>query len=274
MDYSKLDKKQLKRKAKEYIGWYASIKFDGWRITYDPVSKTLRTKGGNVCKGVSYIAENLSKCKYPVVEGELYIGRQLRSKIATVCAGKEDLPESIKPQYLLFDMPSSGLNFYDRQRNLQNLIKTKPVRNVTYVDQFEIKTDKQLIEMFKKVTSAGGEGLVLSDPNAEYSAGRSKSKVKLKGRPDAEATVVGHKIGEKGRLILKAVTENGVEFYIFSGLSHTAKKEEYPIGIVFTFEFENMSSDGVPQQPSFVSIRPKEDQRAKKVSAKKLSDKD
>ena len=261
MDYSKIDKKSLQEKGKHYVGWYASTKFDGWRITYDPKTQTMRTKGGNVCKGVSFIADELAKKKYPQVEGELYLGRRFRSKVASVCAGKMELPPGTKLEYLVFDMPSCKLPFLERQRELSELVKLKPVRMVKAVRQVRVKSIAHLRSMFINVVENGGEGLVLADPSALYAKGRSKSKVKLKGRPDAEATVVGHKRGEKGQLILKAITEQGVSFYVGSGLSHGASERDFPLETLITYEFENLSIDGVPQQTSFVAIRPIADLR-------------
>lgn len=265
MDYSVRGKRTLANGgADDFVGWYASEKKDGWRVTFDPREKVLRTKSGRVCIGGQHFADKLHAAGAPAVEGELYLGREHRAKVSTYCAGK---PVRLKAQLWLFDMPRSNGTFERRAAALETLTKalgrSSGIRNVR---QVRLRSGAQLRSMFRRIVAAGGEGVVVARADGKYTRGRSADKIKIKGRPDAEATVVAHERGPKGRPVLVLQTPDGVKFKVGAGLKSGVTAADIPRGSQVTYEYENMSQRGVPQQASFVAKRPAADRRRKSRS--------
>ena len=265
MDYSVENKKNLATHADKYRGWLASEKKDGWRVTYDPRARVIRMKSGRVCTGAQAFADRLSSAAAPAVEGELYLGREYRAKVSTYCAGKPVLDEggrALRAQLWLFDMPRSKDTFSARVAALNALVaKLGSKSGIRAVRQVRIRSGKQLRQMFNRIVRAGGEGVVVANADAKYKRGRSKDKVKIKGRPDAEARVVAHRTGPKGRMVLELQTPAGAKFRVGTGLNHKLSPRDIPRGSLVTYEYENLSQTGVPQQTRFVAKRPATDRR-------------
>ena len=71
------------------------------------------------------------------------------------------------------------------------------VFNIVHTER--IDTMGQLDRWLKRVTSAGGEGLMLRDPDSVWFPKRRPFLLKVKPRHDAEATVIGFAGGKKGK---------------------------------------------------------------------------
>lgn len=277
MDYRSANKRKIldTDAAKQYVGWVWSEKMDGWRVTYDPDAVVIRTKSGAVCRGAQPFADTLHSVGAPAVEGELYLGREHRAAVTTLCAAKR--ATKTEPQLWLFDITDSDARFAARSAELSKIEARLTAAGrgkrgkrpfIRAVKQEKIRSADHLRQVFRRVVAAGGEGVVVADPTAAYKRGRSDAKVKIKGRPDAEATVVGHSRGKQGRLVLQLKTGEGKKFKVFSGLKQSMTPADAPIGSVVTYEYEN-APGGVPQQSRFVAVRPPEDMRAPKRPAPK-----
>lgn len=114
----------------------------------------------------------------------------------------------------------------------------------TIVDTWVVENmDTDLHQPLKKVTDAGGEGLMLRDPDSVWFPKRRPFLLKVKPRHDAEATIVGFTAGKKGKtgqFLGKLGTLNcvwhgdptapcgllkaPVEFEIGTGLSHADRE--------------------------------------------------
>jgi len=110
---------------------------------------------------------------------------------------------------------------------------------VVRVPQFHCRSLAELTKFTKEVTDAGGEGAMLRDPDSVWFPKRRPFLLKVKPRPDSEATVIGFVAGRKGKTgqflgklgCLKVVwhgdptapcglLKKGVEFEIGTGLTH------------------------------------------------------
>jgi DNA ligase-1 len=109
------------------------------------------------------------------------------------------------------------------------------------------------------VEELGGEGLIVREPDALYTGGRSTEILKVKDFQDAEAVVVGHlpgqgrNLGRLGALLVEL--PDGTRFKIGSGFRDEERANPPPIGEVITFKYFGYHQSGLPRFPSFVRIR-------------------
>jgi DNA ligase-1 len=100
---------------------------------------------------------------------------------------------------------------------------------------------------------------MLHRKSARYTHGRSQDLLKLKPFDDAEATIIGYRPG-KGKFIgqvgsLKVQTEQGVVFYIGTGLSDAQRRDPPPLQTQITFRHQGFTENGIPRFPVFLRIR-------------------
>ena len=105
----------------------------------------------------------------------------------------------------------------------------------------------------------GGEGLMLHRKTAYYARGRSQDVLKLKPHTDAEATVIGYRPG-KGKFSglvgsLKVRTDQGIVFYVGTGLSNAQRRHPPPLHSQITFRHQGFTKNGIPRFPVFLRIR-------------------
>lgn len=113
-----------------------------------------------------------------------------------------------------------------------------------------------------KVEQMGGEGMMLRKAAAFHRGGRSADLLKVKSFSDDEALVVAYEEG-KGKYhgmvgSLVCVAKSGSVFKVGSGLadSQRTKKTAPAIGSVITFQYFELTKDGIPRFPTFLRIRP------------------
>ena len=112
------------------------------------------------------------------------------------------------------------------------------------------------------ITDEGGEGLMLHKKTALYHAGRSDDLLKLKLFEDAEAMVIAYRPG-RGQFegivgSLRVRTDEGVEFYVGSGLSRTQRINPPPLSSRITFRYQGLTKNNIPRFPVFLRIRKEE----------------
>ena len=126
-----------------------------------------------------------------------------------------------------------------------------------------------VVQYYQKVLKEGGEGLVLTSPESLYEASKSRSKnrVKLKGRNDAEGVVKGYNLGYKRdpsymkSLILTRgnnTSYQGPDFNLGIGFKMDQRKDYkkmFPIGTLVTFSYREYASSGKPKEGRFVRVR-------------------
>ena len=113
------------------------------------------------------------------------------------------------------------------------------------IDMFEIN------EAFAKARSAMFEGIMIRLPGYDYECGkRSRSLLKLKGLESDEGICTDVFLSEKGNPVI-TIAWNGVKFNSTPPGSHSDRdnvafnKDKY-IGSRFTFEYREITDDGLP----------------------------
>ncbi len=296
------------------INWWASEKWDGIRALWDGEKMISRGSGVGKPKVYTFIPEWFKNTLPPgiALDGEIWIGRglfQKTSRLSTlkpgksyseqqlnnIWAGTDDPPVIFK----VFDVPGETTPFEQRMRLLQTVVKDrkacwdqltypgKKVFPLQFTEQVKIKTMEQLIDLYKKLTSAGAEGIMLRASGSPYETKRSKYMLKYKIKEDAECIVRGYTPGEgrlKGLLgslnceILVDSKPSGVFTQIGTGLTDSQREnyiipgdpEEIPIGSIVSFSYMEMTKDGVPRHPVYRGIRDDIAKQPMNVSVKQV----
>ena len=116
---------------------------------------------------------------------------------------------------------------------------------------------------YQKWLDEGAEGLVYRNLDGKYDYGkRSYNLIKRKPRLDAEAKVIGCVPDKNNAGLLSCVLQNGVEFKCLMRVdSHPDvdyrkfENANMLIGTFITFEYEELSDEGVPTKPVGVGLR-------------------
>lgn len=238
-------------------GWWMSEKLDGVRAWWD--GKKFISRLGN-----EYHAPEWFKGELPdiVLDGELFVGRKRFQE--TVSAVRKLVPtdsewENVK--FMIFDAPEAGGPFEDRMAYLKAEIEERLGNcggRVEIVKQVKCKGADDLEKHLRRLEALGAEGVMLREAGSLYEAGRSHTCLKVKTFFDDEAEVIGHTAGRgkhKGRVGALVCKWNGVEFEVGTGLTDKQRESPPNIGSKITFRYQELSTEGVPRFPSFVTAR-------------------
>lgn len=243
-------------------GWWMSEKLDGVRAYWN--GKHLISRLGN-----RFYAPKWFTAGWPSIpmDGELWMGRGLFNK--TVSCVKKLTPvdeEWKKIRYLVFDLPSLGKGFEWRIHEIGRITMTGKHR-IEMVQHTICKGFGHLQTELEKVIEAKGEGLMLRMSHSAYEPKRSRSLLKVKQWQTADGVVVGHEAGKgkhKGRLGALVVAlgpwkkgkiYDGPTVNVGTGFSDYEREHPPRIGSVVTYKFQELTPDGIPRFPSYVSER-------------------
>jgi DNA ligase-1 len=167
---------------------------------------------------------------------------------------------------MVFDSPKMKEPFHKRLDKIRNrleaLYKECP-EAAKYVVLHEHKVCEgypELMTELDRVCDAGGEGVMLREPNSPYENRRSDMLLKVKKFEDAEASVTGHERGT-GRCsgMLGAIHvrgDDGTEFKIGSGFTDAQRMKPPKIGSRVTYKYMGKSDSGKPRFPIFMRVHP------------------
>ncbi|PMH44938.1 DNA ligase [Vibrio sp. 10N.286.49.B3] len=238
--------------------WY-SEKLDGIRARWD--GQHLYTRSGK-----KIVAPDWFIAGFPtqVLEGELWAGRGGFHLVqSTVLDHKPSDLAWKNITFMVFDNLTDKQAYQFRYQELQALLQKIDLPQLQLVEHHAIKDKQQLESLLQEVDSGKGEGLMLRRFDSFYRAGRSSDLLKLKKNQDAEAVVVGYKLG-KGRLLgqvgsLLVKFDDRIEFAIGSGLSDKLRQNPPPIGTTITFRYNGFTNNGVPKFARYIRERPSND---------------
>ena len=95
--------------------------------------------------------------------------------------------------------------------------------------------------------SAGGEGLMLREPNSKYVHGRSNTLLKVKSFHDMDAVVEKHEKGAgKYKDLLGSLhcrDKDGVTFKVGSGFTDKERENPPPVGCIITVKYQEKTND-------------------------------
>ena len=166
---------------------------------------------------------------------------------------------------MIFDLPDHRGIFSERIASMQRLMDQNESPYLVMIQQSRITNKTDLMRHLTMITDNGGEGLMLHRQSAYYFEGRSKDLLKLKIFHDAEATVIGYREGKgqfKGMLgSLRVRTDEGLVFYVGSGLNLEQRVHPPSIASRITFRHQGYTKKGIPRFPVFLRIRDEEPEK-------------
>lgn len=225
-------------------GWVMSEKLDGVRGFWD--GKRLLSR-----QGIVFSAPDYFLAEFPpfALDGELFSERDKFEEIsATVRATSPKGWHKLKLH--VFDVPNAKGDLFARLQQLEDYLRAHPNAPIEIIRQIPIKDKAHLNQFFEEILLAGGEGVVVRDPKADYVWGRSARILKLKAVLDEECTVVAHHLG-RGKYAdkLGAITcENKRgRFRIGSGFKLEDRLNPPPIGSLITYKYRGLTNQGKPR---------------------------
>ena len=234
--------------------YLVSEKLDGVRARWD--GKNLISRGGKVFDAPAWFIANFPE---EVLDGELWTKRNDFEQISSIARRANNDIAWKKVAFWIFDLPLKAVEFEKRVQEMEKIVSKTNSPYLKVIEQFSLTSNEELMKKFDEVIAKKGEGLMLHKKSAFYKKGRSNDLLKLKQYLDAEATVLGYKEG-KGKYqglvgSLKVQNDNGIVFFVGSGLSDEQRKKPPAIGSRITYRYQSLTKNQVPRFPAFLRIR-------------------
>lgn len=267
-DYNKCQNSVLQKPL------WASKKLNGVRmmVRYDVNQNrviTISRGGKNYDVAASLITEELKEMfkQHPennlILDGELYVHGLPLQTISGIARLETFEPRCEKLEYWIYDIASDQLTFEERNELLLDLedvfINSEKIKILRHV-KTESWADIQ--RLHDKWVAEGFEGVVVRKPDKVYEPGkRTSTMIKVKAYQDAEFKIVG--FSEKLRdedFCFVCETSKGKRFEA-KPIGSREIKDQYLedmddiIGRMGTVKFFEWSTDGIPLQPVFQSVR-------------------
>ena len=237
--------------GEDVTGWLLSEKFDGVRALWD--GQNLISRNGNVFNAPAWFKAQLPA--HTKLDGELFMGRGMFQKVPGILRRKTpNDAEWALLTYQIFDAPGDATApLPDRLKTARRAIAGSAVCKM--VEHFPCKGQDHLADTLKRITNAGGEGVVAKAPHGFYFTGRSESVVKIKPIYSDEAVVVDYVMSNPGWVKSIVCQWRGVQFKLGQGLGAADRLVPPKIGSAITFEYENTTDYGKPRFARFVAAR-------------------
>ena len=235
-------------------GWWVSEKLDGVRAYWDGAKFLSRL--GNVYHAPPWFTKGLPA--HPL-DGELFTARKAFTRTVGIVK-RQDHPETWSTvRFVVFDAPHLDAPFEERQAFLTAAVAGWGNPYATILEQARCVGREELRAKLAELEALGAEGLMLRQPGSRYAAGRSPTLLKVKSFRDAEAVVVGYEPGKgrhKGRAgSLLCELPDGKRFNVGTGLTDAERTAPPPVGTTITFQYQELSEDGIPRFPSYLGVR-------------------
>ncbi|MBA3613827.1 MAG: DNA ligase [Nitrospirales bacterium] len=245
------------RQGLDLSQYRVSEKLDGIRARWDGTH--LISRGGHVFAAPEWFTNGFPPIP---LDGELWMGRGRYEEVSSIVRTQQAHDGWRNVRLMVFDLPAHGGTFEERVLEMNRLKAGIDSLYLGIIDQRRVESEEDLLKWLHTVIDNGGEGLMLHRETALYASGRSQDLLKLKLFTDAEATVIGYRPG-KGQFdgligSLKVRTDNGVIFFIGSGLSHEQRRNPPPLQSRVTFRHQGLTENGIPRFPVFLHIRDEE----------------
>lgn len=256
--------------ANDAAGFYASEKYDGWRMFYRDGAFYSRT--GKPLSPPQHIADAAEALRAAneaaggralVLDGELWLGyERFQDTHAALDAKSPEL------QWLLFDMPSATGGYCERATALGALAADVAGDSRVRVIAQTRCADSAALDAYYTATLAAeprAEGIVVRAADLPYHwNARHAAFMKRKPFRDLEASIIGyHTIAPRTAESAAARPDGYVSSLICRVASASAGdfKLTYkgtrppPIGALVTVKYQNLTENGLPRFPSLKGIR-------------------
>lgn len=234
-------------------GWWMSEKLDGVRGYWD--GRLLWSKQGKLLQPPRAFVAGLPDF---ALEGELWGGRGSFERTAAVVRQLQSA-DWLQLQFAIFDAPTGSGPFSERIEQARRWFQDHPTPYAFVIEQIPLADQAQLQAELQRVEAAGGEGLMVRNPQAHYAAGRSAEVLKVKSFADAEAVVIEHLPGQgenQGRLgALLVERPDGLRFRLGTGFSAAERLQPPPLGSSVSYKYYGLYPSGIPRFPAFLRLR-------------------
>lgn len=251
-------------------GFILSEKFDGQRAQWNPVTKQLISRNGNVVSAPEWYLKYLNDIELPL-DGELFMGYG-KWNLTGIFRSSKDNELWRRAKFMIFDVADeSGVmgTFQERRSKLELFFKEQgwdsdPQCPIKLVKVSYVQSHSDVEKEYQKIIKRGGEGIILNNPYSLYHNGKSQSLFKYKPVMDDEAVIVGYKMGN-GRLTgkLGSFTMHPIEDgqpqpkreFGLSGVNNVIRanyKLSHPIGTVVRYRCSELTSSGKPRHPTYL----------------------
>ncbi|MEO8327750.1 MAG: DNA ligase [Nitrospirota bacterium] len=245
------------RQGLDLSQYRVSEKLDGVRARWDGTH--LISRGGNVFAAPEWFTNGFPPIP---LDGELWMGRGRYEEVSSIVRTQQSHDGWRNVRLMVFDLPAHGGIFAQRVIEMNRLKTESDSPYLGIIQQQRVGSEEDLLKWLHTVIDNGGEGLMLHRETALYASGRSQDLLKLKLFTDAEATVIGYRPGNgqfAGQVgSLKVQTDEGVIFFIGSGLSHKERRRPPPLQSRVTFRYQGLTKNGIPRFPIFLRVRNEE----------------
>lgn len=245
---------EMYRQGVEVSQYWISEKLDGVRARWD--GKQMISRGGTI-----FAAPTWFTAGFPALplDGELWIAPGRYEDTSSIVRKKEPHEGWRNIRLMVFDLPEHGGTFDQRVMAMKRLVAQTDSPYLAIIEQQTVNSEEELRLRLQAVLDRGGEGLMLHRKTAYYASGRTHDLLKLKPFMDAEAMVIGYRPGQ-GQFAghvgsLKVRTDQGVVFYIGSGLTHEQRRNPPPLQSRITFRYQGLTKNGIPRFPVFLRMR-------------------
>ncbi len=235
-------------------GWVMSEKLDGVRGVWDGAQ--LRSRNGNPLYAPEWFTRGFPPF---ALDGELWTARGDFENIVSTVRARSSGDKWRRITYQVFEVPRQPGGLRRRLSVLADYLAAHPHPHIKIIPQTAVRDAKHLREFLAEITAAGGEGVVVRDPNTPYRAGRLASALKVKTHFDAECEVKkilpgrGKYRGKMGAL--QCEMADGRLVKVGSGFTDAMRAAPPPPGEVITFKYYGRTASGAPRFPVYLRKR-------------------
>jgi len=238
----------------DLCGWWLSEKLDGVRAYW--TGGQFLSRQGNVYHAPAWFTDNLPNVP---LDGELWIDRKAFQRTVSIVRRHDQSDHWREVRFVVFDAPDAKGGFEARQDFLEATLCEHQPQFARVLHQDRCRGLQHLREELSRITSLGGEGLMLRQPGSRYEVGRSNTLLKAKLFAELDAQVIEHLAGQgrhrsrMGALLVQLA--NGLTFNVGTGFSDAERESPPMVGSVITVRYQELTDRGVPRFPSFVRVR-------------------
>lgn len=198
-----------------------------------------------------------------ILDGEIYVHGWPLQKISGTVRLKTFEPRCNELEYWIYDIMDSENSFNARLDVLDDIrLFLSGENSFNVIEHYYLNGWEEIKKYHDKFVSEGFEGLVARNPDKKYSAGKRNSDwIKVKQYLEEEFEITGFSEGLRDEDMCFTLKTKEGKIFKAKPIGDRQAKYEYLqnidtiIGKKGTVKFFSYSSDNVPMQPVFKSIR-------------------